>query len=227
VLLATIRDVRSRLLPAVLGIGAHCVADIAALYAAADGRRDLPWYSGSLWCLGWPLVAVADRPGTGRAARRTPTGAEFDRREALASHAATGDRRRASSAPRCSRPGPCLWSRGRRCCSGWSVGVIGVREVVGALVRTQLTAGLRQQAHRDPLTGLANRRAVTARIARIDDAGAWIVITWTSTASSRSTTCSGTRRATRCWSSPRKAVPAGRARRTGWRPGWAATSSPS
>jgi diguanylate cyclase (GGDEF)-like protein len=175
VLLATIRDVRARLLPAVAGVGAHCVADIGGLYAAADGVRDLPWYSGSLWCLGWPLVAVAVARYRPRSAADADS-AEFDRREALASHTATVIGVAFVCATLLSSRNV-LVEPGTPVLLGLVVGVIGLREAVGALVRTQLTAGLRQQAHRDPLTGLANRRAVTARMARIDDAGAWIVIT--------------------------------------------------
>src|SRR5262249_20912752 len=59
VLRAAIRDVRSQLLPAVVGVGCHCLADITALYAAADGVRNFPWATGVLWCVGWPLIALS------------------------------------------------------------------------------------------------------------------------------------------------------------------------
>jgi diguanylate cyclase (GGDEF)-like protein len=175
VLLAAVRDVRSRLLPGVLGIGCHVFADVVGIYAAADGARDLPWYAGVVWCLGWPLFGIAiviHEPRQPDVAH----GAEHDRREALAAHVATvlsailitatlvADRQALSA------PGTALLL-------GIAIAVLAVRELIGALLRQQLTAGLRVQAYRDPLTGMANRRAITARLSLIDDRRAWVVLT--------------------------------------------------
>jgi diguanylate cyclase (GGDEF)-like protein len=174
VILAAIRDVKSRLTTAVLGVGCHCVADITALYAAADGARDFPWVTGFLWCLGWPLIAVAIvryRPRTAADA----DGAEFDRREALVSHTATTIGVLCVVVTLVSTH-KVLVEPGTPLLLGVVIGVIGVRELVGALLRAQLTRGLREQAHKDPLTGLANRRALLARIARIDGHRDWVVL---------------------------------------------------
>jgi len=175
VLLATIRDVRSRLGPAVFGVGFHCVADITALYSAADGVRDFPWFTNSLWCLGWPLVALAIVRYRPRAAHDAD-GAEFDRREALASHTATAIGVLFASITLLATR-KVLVEPGTPLLLGLIIALIGIREIVGSRLRVQLTRNLREQAHRDPLTGLANRRALTARIARVDDERAWTVLT--------------------------------------------------
>jgi diguanylate cyclase (GGDEF)-like protein len=175
VLLATIRDLRSRLVPAVIGVAAHVVADMTGLYAAADGVRDFPWFTGSLWCLGWPLVALAIIRYRPRSAADAD-GTEFDRREALASHAATAIGVVLVGATLFGGA-DVLADRGTALLLGAVMGVIALREVIGSLVRIRLTADLRRQAHRDPLTGLANRRALTARIARVADARSWTVLT--------------------------------------------------
>jgi diguanylate cyclase (GGDEF)-like protein len=175
VLLATIREVRSRLGPAVVGVGFHCVADITALYAAADGVRDFPWFTNSLWCFCWPLVALAIVRYRPRSAHDADS-AEFDRREAMASHTATVIGVLFVSVTLLSTR-QVLVEPGTPLLLGLIVGVIGVREVVGNVLRVQLTRNLREQAHRDPLTGLANRRALTSRIARVDDERSWTVLT--------------------------------------------------
>jgi diguanylate cyclase (GGDEF)-like protein len=58
-----------------------------------------------------------------------------------------------------------------------SLGVFALRERFNTVLRTQLTARLRRQALLDPLTGLANRRALTRRIAAVADAEPWVVLT--------------------------------------------------
>jgi diguanylate cyclase (GGDEF)-like protein len=175
ILLATIRDVRSRLGPALVGIGFHCVADITALYAAADGARDFPWITSTLWCLGWPLVALAIVRYRPRSAHDAD-GVEFDRREAMASYVATAIGVLSVSGTLMSTT-RVLVEPGTPLLLGGIVAIIGVREILGNLLRSQLTRNLREQAHRDPLTGLANRRALTSRIARVDDERAWTVLT--------------------------------------------------
>jgi len=168
-LLSAVRDVRSRIWPAVLGVLCHVVADLSVIIPADEvGPRVDPWLAMSLWCLAWPLISV----GIVRF-RPTPShGGESaqDRREATAAQVGTlvtfasllagvllgGHLDEGAEA------------RGSLLLALLIVPVMGLREAMSTHLRLRLTAGLRAQAFRDSLTGLPNRRALTTRIDELD-----------------------------------------------------------
>jgi diguanylate cyclase len=180
VLLITVRDVRSRLWPAVLGVLCHVIADLGSMLAADQHAVRLdPWLSMSLWCLALPLVGV----GIVRFRSSSPHGGEElqDRREAAATQVATvltysalllallvGIRIDTLNAV----------ARGSLLLALLIVTVMWVREMISTRLRLRLTAGLRAQANRDSLTGLPNRRALTKRVAELENGDtAWVVLT--------------------------------------------------
>ena len=175
VLLAAVRDVRSRLLAGLVGVLSHVVADVTALVAAAQEPRQLPWSSAALWCLAWPLIAIGiyryrPRPSD------DDGGAVRDRREVGASQTATLLGSTLFVVALLSPHAP-LDERGSLVLAVVTVAAIGVRELLGSQLRLQLTTGLRNQAFRDPLTRLANRSALTLRISALNPADPWVVLT--------------------------------------------------
>jgi diguanylate cyclase (GGDEF)-like protein len=180
VLLMAVRDVRSRIWPAVLGVLCHVSADLSViLHAERDGARVDPWWAMALWCLAWPLIAVTIVRF--RASSRFGGENLQDRREATATQVATmatyfcllatvllsGDFTATDAATRgtlllCVVIVPVMWGR----------------EMLGTHLRVRLTAGLRAQADQDSLTGLPNRLALTNRIAELEPGDDnWVVLT--------------------------------------------------
>ncbi len=166
-LLLWLRDVRSALVPGVVGLAANVLAQLLVVLASvtqAGGGRVVPWQASLLWTLAWPAVTAA------ALFYRPPTAEEADpdrasRQEELATHVTTAlavgvlvvglvlD----------TTTGPSLVTQ---ILSILLVVAIAAREVVSTRIRHEMTAGLRRQALTDPLTGLANRRALTAAITR-------------------------------------------------------------
>jgi diguanylate cyclase (GGDEF)-like protein len=168
-LLASVRDLRSGFWPTALGMFCHMIADLSVIVSVEGGGfRVDPWLSMSLWCLAWPLFGV----GIVRF-RWSPAsvgeGAQ-DRREAAATQLATVITFAALLAGVLfgGGLGSQTASRGSLLLVLLIVPVLCLREVMGAHLRLKLTTGLRAQAFRDPLTGLANRRALTTRIDELD-----------------------------------------------------------
>jgi diguanylate cyclase (GGDEF)-like protein len=169
VVLSVVRDSRSRLWPAAIGMLFHVVADLSLIAAtAAPGPRVDPWWSMSLWCLAWPLMGLGVarfRPSWKMVLESTQ-----DRRESTSLQVATlvilptltiglviGG----------------LSQSGAASASNLMLGLLFVpmlclREMMDTQLRSRLTAGLRAQAFRDSLTGLPNRRALTARIDELE-----------------------------------------------------------
>jgi diguanylate cyclase len=180
VLLMVVRDVRSRLWPAVLGVLCHVIADLGVMLAADQHSVRLdPWLSMSLWCVAWPLIGV----GIVRFRSSSAHGGDElqDRREAAATQVATvvtysvlllallvGVRIDTMNSV----------ARGSLLLALLIVAVMWIREMISTHLRLRLVAGLRAQANRDSLTGLPNRRALTRRVAELENGdAAWVVLT--------------------------------------------------
>lgn len=165
VALSAIRDIRARLWATVAGVGFHVVADLGVVLAAsAAGPRVDPWVSMSLWCLAWPLIGLG-------VVRYRPTSASVhesaqDRREAGATQVATLFTFAALFVGMIAggSPDSGLDTKGSLLLLLLIVVVMGLREVMNTHLRLRLTGGLREQALRDSLTGLPNRRALTTTI---------------------------------------------------------------
>jgi diguanylate cyclase (GGDEF)-like protein len=174
VVLVAVRDRRSRITAAALGVLLHVVADVLTLLGALSQDTRPGWVPSVLWCVAWPLVALGIeryRPTSiGNARDRTDD--VWDER---AAHVATGLAVVLAVSglvfgwrPSAAGPGGVI--------GGLLVLMAGVREGLGTRLRSRLTQGLRDQALHDPLTGLANRRAVTARIASLAPQAQWVVL---------------------------------------------------
>lgn len=180
VLLVAVRDVRSRVWPAVLGVLFYVIADLNVVLDANlhSVRRD-PWLAMSLWCLAWPLIGI----GIVRFRPRSRYGGPQlqDRREATASQAATmvtysGLLVALLIATRID--GIDAATRSSLMLALLIVVVMWVREIISTHLRLALTSDLRAQADRDSLTGLPNRRALTKRVAELENGDApWVVLT--------------------------------------------------
>lgn len=175
-LMVSIRDPQSRAGLGFVAVGLHVIADVSALTASAGGVRQLPWTSSALWCVMWPLAVVAVlRFRTGPNREETDAGLQ-DRREAWAGAATTVLSVGLLVAGLAFAPNR-NWTPETVLLAGALSIAFGLRELLNTGVRLALVTGLRAQAYRDELTGLANRRALTARIATIPTGASWVVLT--------------------------------------------------
>lgn len=171
VLLIFMRDLSLPVVVGVAGMAAH-VGGLLLLILASVEARHIPWQTGALWVLVWPAMAVTTltyEAPSADADTETQT-----RREATSTLIVTVmsvalvvvgilfDRTDGPELPTTILVIALVVS-------------IGVREIFATSTRRELTAELRRQATTDPLTGLANRRALTAGITRVS-AGAHAVV---------------------------------------------------
>lgn len=179
VVLAAVQDMRSPLWLSAVGVTAQAGSDlIMMLNLQPTGERPVPWPAGVLTCIAWPLI------GLGLMRYRTRIeeleGIE-ERRDASAATLATT---MMAAALICgvllgfpSLPDLDRSASGSLILILVLAPVLFFRDTLGARVRLQLFAGLREQAFRDALTGLPNRGAFTRQIASLDDSGDWVVLT--------------------------------------------------
>jgi diguanylate cyclase (GGDEF)-like protein len=173
-LLLWLRDRRPGAAPFALGAALQAVADIHALPTAIDGRL-FPWTSGALWCLAWPLIAL----GAVRL-RLTPAA---DEPEAVLED--LGESRSTSAvtivgicavAGLLVVPGDHPSTDVAAVVLGSVVVLLVGRELLANRIRNRLVTQLGQEALRDSLTGLPNRRALTMRIRSLDLGRPWVVL---------------------------------------------------
>jgi diguanylate cyclase len=180
VLLVGVRDVRSRIWPAVLGVGCHVVADLTIILSVTDSAPRLdPWLAMTLWCLAWPLIGL----GVVQFRPTTPYRGETSqaRREVVAGQVASVTMYVALLASVLiggSVADVGAASKGTLVIELLIVPMMLARELIGTALRLRLIDGLRAEAYRDSLTGLPNRRALINRIAELDgQVRPWVVLT--------------------------------------------------
>ncbi|MFI7586762.1 putative bifunctional diguanylate cyclase/phosphodiesterase [Spongisporangium articulatum] len=174
VLLATLRQPRTRLWPAVIGLGLHTAADIVVVFSSPrPAQLQIEVLPALLWCAAVPLVAF----GVLRYRRPAENPSVRDARDAASSQLSAG----------LVVALILVGMTGRTDVDPDAISILllaevlvllGLREGIDALLQLWLTRGLREQALRDLLTGLPNRRALIERIADVETrSGDWVVLT--------------------------------------------------
>jgi diguanylate cyclase (GGDEF)-like protein len=176
---SSIREGSRTAWPVIGALVLHTMADTAFTMTGLTGPRVLPLLSAVAWAVAWPLACVSiviypTRPGGQQDSDRA------DRRE---SHVAAGSTAVAMAlviASMTGRAGPPTSGTdgGVAFVLVGIVGIVGVaRESIAAALRMQLVRSLKAQAFEEPLTGLANRRALTQRIVALRPGTEWVVVT--------------------------------------------------
>ena len=163
------------LLAATTGLGAVLVGHLLVLRAALVPTGPASWPGLALICAGWPLVAgglLGYRPGPARPRQEPPLEAEAR----LTTVTTTGTVVVLGVAILTLLLRPPVDAL-----SVWLVlvlvTVVWVREVLATRQRTTLLRRLHAEATLDPLTGLANRRELTRRLAAVTSRQPWCVLT--------------------------------------------------
>ncbi len=157
-------DLAPGALPAVAGLALNALAHVVVVLTPSDGTT-WSWHAALLWVYAWPLVGVTlvhyDPPGPQAATIAA------ERRDGWSTHVVSG------LAVVLIIAGLVVDGHVGPDPIGTSLVVlltaaVGAREVLATRVRVRLVETLFHAAEHDPLTGLANRRALTTRIADLD-----------------------------------------------------------
>jgi len=167
-------------LPALLATALYGVGEAWFTVASISGPRQLPAGAAAAWCLAWPVITYTMATVVPGAPGRAIDADGADRREA---RSGTGGVWVSMLLVTVALVGS-GWLDGRTrtdLLGGVLVGAIclicAVREGVGMGLRLQLIRSLRAQAFQEPLTGLANRRALTNAIAAVGPGQSRTVVT--------------------------------------------------
>jgi diguanylate cyclase (GGDEF)-like protein len=173
-LLVAIRDRRDGAGTLAVGAALQAGADLVSVHAlAADGST--PWQGSAIWCLAWPVI------GLGLMRFRTDFGrfgdsAHQDLGEARATEVSTVLSGAAVVASLIV-PAEHRWTPfGIALYVAISL-LFGIRGLINNQVRSRLVSDLGTEALRDALTGLPNRRALTARITALEASRPWVLLT--------------------------------------------------
>jgi diguanylate cyclase (GGDEF)-like protein len=173
---AYLRDLDRSLPLTALGTACYTIGDLINMHATLQQPGHPPWSGAVLWCLAWPLIAVGllrYRP-TPPALDHGSTPVDPDARGVMITTAISlvlllgslgamvrGDRPDRTSIELVLA----------------AVAVFGARELLNARFRAQLLRQLHGEATADPLTGLANRRVLAARMAALPRGEPWCLLT--------------------------------------------------
>jgi diguanylate cyclase (GGDEF)-like protein len=173
--LAYVRDLDRALLVTSVGTACYTLGDLITMHSILEHTGHWPWSGAVLWCLAWPLIAL----GLLRYQPHAPTevatapvdpdalGVTITTTASLALLLVTlGGLVVAHSADRMSIILVIV-----------AVVVIWTRELVNARFRAQLLRRLHDEATADPLTGLANRRVLAARMSTLPQGEPWCLLT--------------------------------------------------
>ncbi len=174
--LAFVRDLDRALMLASLGAACYSTGDLINMHATLLQPGHWPWPGAVLWCLAWPLIAVgllryepaplgADRANSpvdpdARGVVITTTASLILLMVSLGALVLSDDKDRVSI-----------------CLVIVAVAVFWARELLNARFRSQLLRQLHSEATADPLTGLANRRVLAARMSSLPQGEPWCLLT--------------------------------------------------
>jgi diguanylate cyclase (GGDEF)-like protein len=174
--LAWVRDLDRSLLLTSLGAISYSAGDLITMHSTLQRPGDWPWPAAVLWCLAWPLIAAgllhyvpspisadggsAPVDPDARGVMITTTVSLALLLLSLGALAVTGDTDRVSIA-----------------LVIVAVAVFWAREILNARFRAQLLRRLHAEATADPLTGLANRRVLAARMSTLPKGEPWCLLT--------------------------------------------------
>jgi diguanylate cyclase (GGDEF)-like protein len=173
--LAYVRDLDRALLVASIGTACYTVGDLITMHSTLQHPGHWPWPGAVLWCLAWPLIAVGllrYRPGRPTEIASGPV--DPDARGVTITTTA-------SLALLLVSLGGLVFAhaldRVAIVLVIIAVVVIWTRELVNARFRAQLLRRLHAEATADPLTGLANRRVLAARMSTLPQGEPWCLLT--------------------------------------------------
>jgi diguanylate cyclase (GGDEF)-like protein len=177
---AVLSWVRDRRRPGAAGVAValslQAVADLSSL-SAVVGDGPFPWISGALWALAMPVLAVAVisyRVRTDPARYGEVLLEDLgESRVSMVSAVTTI----VLLAVLMVLPVRDRWDPIGGSLAGIGVALLLTRELANAVIRNRLVASLSRDALRDPLTGLLNRGALTARLRSLDRDTPWALLT--------------------------------------------------
>jgi diguanylate cyclase (GGDEF)-like protein len=176
-ILLALRDLDRHMVLTAAGVACYAVGDLVTLHATLPSGGLWPWQGAVLWCLSWPLIAaglLGYDPSHPHAEDR-PEPVDPDARVVLVTTTAALCLLGIGVASLVLWPSPAADP-----VSLWlvlvSVLVICVRETLNARLRAGLLQRLHDEASTDPLTGLANRRVLAARLAAIPPREDWCLV---------------------------------------------------
>ncbi|HEY6793830.1 MAG TPA: bifunctional diguanylate cyclase/phosphodiesterase [Kineosporiaceae bacterium] len=166
------RDRRQGAAFAAIALVIQAIADICSLPAVISDRP-LPWVSGVLWCVAWPLLAA----GVSGYATSSPAHDSLleDLGESRATMIATVVSLLLLSGATAFVPHRGSWVG--LALAFAAVLLLVVREIVNTLIRNRMVRWIADEALRDVLTGLPNRSGLTARIRAVDLSRPWVLLT--------------------------------------------------
>jgi diguanylate cyclase (GGDEF)-like protein len=174
--LAFIRDLDRSLLLTSLGAACYSVGDLATMHSTLQNPGRWPWPAEVLWCLAWPLIAAGllhyDPKPLAPEAAGSPV--DPDARGVMITTTVS--------------MALLLVSVGALLINGRSdrvslalvmvaIAVFWIRDLLNARYRAQLLRRLHDEATADPLTGLANRRVLAARMSALPQGEPWCLLT--------------------------------------------------
>jgi diguanylate cyclase len=174
--LAFVRDLDKNLLLASLGAACYSTGDLINMHATLLDPGNWPWPGAVLWCLAWPLIAAG-------LLRYEPTPLSTDRGTLPVDPDARGVMitTTASLALLLVSLGALVISDDNDRVSIAlvivAVAVFWTRELLNARFRSRLLHQLHDEATADPLTGLANRRVLAARMSTLPQGEPWCLLT--------------------------------------------------
>jgi len=175
-ILAFVRELDRALGLAALGAGCYTVGDLITMHATLLHPGHWPWPGAVLWCLAWPLIAAGllsyhpDHPGGERG--RPPV--DPDARGITITTTASLVLLMVSLGVLVGAHKP---DRVALVLVIVAVGVFWARELLNSRFRTELLLRLHAEATADPLTGLANRRVLAARMSTLAQGEPWCLLT--------------------------------------------------
>lgn len=161
ILLTWLRDLDRGVLLTLVGMSMFVLGDLLALHELVQGQP-WPWTSGALWCLTFPVIGVGIRAF--RPLVSDDDGVECETRvtvtTTLVSLSVLAISVTSLSEGTSSDPVAVGLA-------ATALSVFALREVYNSKLRSRLLRTLTVHAAQDPLTGLGNRRAMSARLSRL------------------------------------------------------------
>jgi diguanylate cyclase (GGDEF)-like protein len=175
--LAFIRDLDRSLLVTSIGAACYTVGDLITMHSTLQVPGHWPWPAAVLWCLAWPLIAVGllrYEPGPLTSAEVSGYPVDPDARGVMITTTVSLALLLVALGALAYRGRP---DRVTIALVIVAVGVFWARDLLNARFRAQLLRRLHNEATADPLTGLANRRVLAARMATLPEGEPWCLLT--------------------------------------------------